>query len=750
MAIKINIPDMGEVTVEGAAEESTMQEILAAIQKSDKTKRKEENVKAAEEKKEADAKKKNTKAVDDTTSALDKFIKKAKEEQEKYKGMSGNMDRFKTALGATGKGLTDVVKNISVTATSVFASLITTYDQMASDPIQAGKGMLQTAINLTRSMLDITIDVGVAVGKALVGWIPFVGAGMAQIVDAFGTLAHRVVGLANDIVTAANEVLAKEFQKRADLFSALSGIQASFTDGMSTMSDLAGQSGVGIKNFSDAVVAARPMITAMGVDAGTATKLLAKGFAALTKTGVRDELYNLGYAYNQQGKIMAQYMAQQKAAGTNLTALANNQEFLSQGTLTYAKHLKVVSDITGQDAVALMDQARAEAQRGALMNSLTASQAKAFQDAYATMAAVPGQQGPKLQAALAQMLAGGVVTDPVIAGNQIIMDMLRKTAGQVSSANTDMVVATQRNLGVAATAYRAAGDSATDFATLMNPSGTSAVAQGMSTFGNALRQYRYDPNVAATAMDAADAQAAAGNAYVGLVSAMTAFQVKMEGIAGDALPAYTAAMLSATETTFKIVNLGLDFITGKLGVVDMITKAMGGTIDTSGADAANKAKSDSLLPGLGALITAADPAMSEKAAGTSDALANAQKSATQTTSPGDLGTASTAYTPPPPPAATPVATAPTMAVPTLADGGVASGPLSGYSATLHGSEAVVPLPDGKSIPISIENTAPNTKQNTDNMMLTAAINQQTGLLHQILSSMQKNNSLTSGILQASL
>jgi len=37
-------------------------------------------------------------------------------------------------------------------------------------------------------------------------------------------------------------------------------------------------------------------------------------------------------------------------------------------------------------------------------------------------------------------------------------------------------------------------------------------------------------------------------------------------------------------------------------------------------------------------------------------------------------------------------------------GGIASGPTSGYPAMLHGTEAVVPLPDGRSIPVSLEGT----------------------------------------------
>ena len=39
---------------------------------------------------------------------------------------------------------------------------------------------------------------------------------------------------------------------------------------------------------------------------------------------------------------------------------------------------------------------------------------------------------------------------------------------------------------------------------------------------------------------------------------------------------------------------------------------------------------------------------------------------------------------------------------TYAKGGIASGPSSGFPATLHGTEAVVPLPDGKTIPVSIQ------------------------------------------------
>ena len=47
----------------------------------------------------------------------------------------------------------------------------------------------------------------------------------------------------------------------------------------------------------------------------------------------------------------------------------------------------------------------------------------------------------------------------------------------------------------------------------------------------------------------------------------------------------------------------------------------------------------------------------------------------------------------------------------FADGGIASGPSSGYPATLHGTEAIVPLPNGRSIPVETKGGGGNVTNN---------------------------------------
>jgi hypothetical protein len=73
-----------------------------------------------------------------------------------------------------------------------------------------------------------------------------------------------------------------------------------------------------------------------------------------------------------------------------------------------------------------------------------------------------------------------------------------------------------------------------------------------------------------------------------------------------------------------------------------------------------------------------------------------------------------------------------------ANGGISQGPESGYNEVLHGTEAVVPLPNNRSIPVSLDSSS-----------ITAAVHQQTGVLSEILRAMQNTNSLTSQIVQNS-
>jgi hypothetical protein len=72
----------------------------------------------------------------------------------------------------------------------------------------------------------------------------------------------------------------------------------------------------------------------------------------------------------------------------------------------------------------------------------------------------------------------------------------------------------------------------------------------------------------------------------------------------------------------------------------------------------------------------------------------------------------------------------------MQDGGIASGPKSGYQATLHGTEAVVPLPDGKTIPVTMPEMSNQVSMMSEQITrldeLIALMRNQNGISHKIL------------------
>ena len=83
-----------------------------------------------------------------------------------------------------------------------------------------------------------------------------------------------------------------------------------------------------------------------------------------------------------------------------------------------------------------------------------------------------------------------------------------------------------------------------------------------------------------------------------------------------------------------------------------------------------------------------------------------------------------------------------VGIPEFAKGGIASGPKSGYQATLHGTEAVVPLPDGKSIPVAAKDS-PNIGQQV------SMLEQQIMRLDDMIDLMRKQTNISEKILQVS-
>ena len=568
--VQINIPGIGNIVADNAATEETLQKILAAMQGKGAGGRggatgggQMSPGTLKEQEKETEARKKNTKASEESTKQT-KSSGAAAEAATKYvKGLGTSVMAGTTQIG---NGLIGFGRTLAQTAAAVASSFVTSYDQMAENPIQAAATMMATNIDLAGAAAKTLIDVGAGLGKAASGLLgPFSAAG-AGFVDAVSASAKAAVDFATTVLKMANEVMAKEFQKSADALKGYTKVGASFAGGMIEMRNVAHDSGLGIKQLTAAATASSEEIRLAGMTQADGARMMAQGMKGLTTTigksgsNLRDEMLAMGYSYEEQAQIVAQYGAQMKASGVDVRNLAPAE--LARQTKEYATNLKVISDITGQDAKKLMEKARADSMRGALMGKLDKDQQKSFKDAHATLMTLGPEAGPKMQQALMQMLAGGTVTDPVIAGNAEAMELIKKTAAGVTSGNQDMITTTQSGTAEFADKMRAQGETATSTAALMSSS-FSGVGKDMATFQDSVRSTStLQVDAAQVSKDAAIKQSEAVDpmteGYKKLTGSMQTFQNQMEAMASNALPQYAKILQANQEQTMKLFQEGVD------------------------------------------------------------------------------------------------------------------------------------------------------------------------------------------------
>lgn len=682
MAVKIDIPGIGIVTAENAASEETLRSILAAMQKLGSSRP----------------------GADPQSKANQDAAKSAKGLADSAKNATSELTKISVGVNAAADGLMKSLKNLGLTATAVAVKFMTNYADIADNPIKAGRELINTGI-------DIVGDFASGLAKA----IPFIG-----------EAASASAQLAAELAKAANNIFADQLQKNVDALQTYNKVGVSFFGGMQEMSLVATAAGLGIKDFSTIVTKAKNDINLFGMAGGEGAQKLSSGLGAaasmIGKSGqnLRTEMFKMGYTYEEQGVIMSSFMANMAASG-RLRGMSDRE--IADGTRKYATDLKVLADITGQDAKKLMERARAETMRGSLMNRLTNDQKTAFQGASATLSKV----GPEVQHALTQMVAGETVTDARIANNTVIMDMLNKVAGDIRSGNKDIIETTDAEARKTAKTMSKGMDGymqAVDDALIFNVQGLASDIARVNNQFVAAYGPDADPLGAKKSRDANESQAVSQEQLMTqtaeLYDATKKFQILMESEVNKELGKYAGLLEKVNAQTLELLRKGINAISGqsseddikeKYGKQDPINAAQ--RMATDKATYEFKQKREEAISKMNAADAA--EARKELERKTKPFMGPARKNLYEEHMK-------------------------TIDVPKkeMAIGGIVSGSNSGYNARLHGTEAVVPLPDNRSIPVSLDSSS-----------ITAAVHQQSGILAEILRAMQNNNSLTSQIVQNS-
>lgn len=521
MAVRIDIPGIGTVEAENAASEATLQALLAAMsQDSPKAKK---SQKADEE---------AAKAAGEKAKADQAGAKVGKE--------------FSVGWAAAGQAAVKGLKDIGLTAVSMATKFGTDFVNIAENPIKE-----------TAGMLNALIDVGSNVVSSFAEAIPVIGGFIAAATKAAAELAK-----------AANKAFSDQLQRNIDALQGYAKVGVSFSGSMTEMSNIAHSAGLGISDFSKVVANNRDVLRELGMAGGEAATRLsgAMGVASTTvrKSGMslRDEMFKMGYTYEEQGAIFTSFMANMQMSG-KLRSMTDQQ--VAEQTRKYATDLKVISDITGQDAKKLAEKSRAEAMRGSLLATLQGDQITAFQRANEVLSKAPKE----VQDGLTQYLTFGTITDPKLLANREMADMVRTVGEQVKAGNQDMISVTTREMAGAAQRMQSEQGKvfgqAVDRALVAGVSGAGAEAAQLRNQFLAMN-YALDPEAAEKSRKAAEDQASEQDQLADQTAALYAqtkqYQVEMEIIVQKHLPKYAELLKDINE---KLQGNFMKFITGESG-----------------------------------------------------------------------------------------------------------------------------------------------------------------------------------------
>jgi hypothetical protein len=622
---------------------------------------------------------------------------------------------------------------------------------------------------------------------------PFVAA-IGAVTSGVGMLAKESADTAAKIAKFGVDVLQAEVEKTYKAFNSMSASGAMFADGMTGMRNAAGAAGLTVDQFAGVLKNQSANISASGLGMTEGSKRIG---GALTAGGalMKKSLLNLGFGFEEQAELVAETMKSMRGS-TSGPLRASNQQVAEQ-TQKYAENLRIIAAITGEDAKKKMAQVQDEANQLAFQQKLakkSPEEQAAVMRAFSNMNSLQRKNFMDMvnfngvinaEGASAAALSGGL-RDSVSEAYQnyqqgTLDDAKMRDINLRENGRMQKEALDQTGIGLAGAAGipGLAGDLAKSLMTMVNE-----VKSGTPEAIKAAEQARKDQEKTNDGLTqgVTGAEKAAQDLKLALQEVLTPAIMDFANISNK--------MLQTVKDTLDDLGYGktkeqkAKDAENTKAMKAQYTKEYGGfgemryaadldawnreqkslkelqklkesgdteAYNTELAKIADEKKRMENLRAAGMAQPDKGPSIVENFMRGTTANTNSgatKPGATSVTKPENTNSGATK------PGATSVtkpenisssASTSTANYKPMSDaknttgyakGGIASGSISGYQAELHGTEAVVPLPDNKSIPVKLDSSA-----------LTATLNEHTGLLSSILVAMNKGNSLSSGILQ---
>jgi hypothetical protein len=300
------------------------------------------------------------------------------------------------------------------------------------------------------SAAEAALDAQFATGKKIAGVAQGIGGALSMIpipkVMAFGAAlgtAGAVAQILLDKLSEAGKVFLqigiKELEATQKFFAQATGAGALFTGGLTEFRKMSGDASLTMAEFAKVVQENNEVFSLYGGTVGRGARLFAD--ASKSMGDFRKGLINLGYTYEEQAEGLARVMEMDALSSTQGT---RNSAELARATDSYLTNLKAITAITGEDAKKAQARARDAAMQAAVQTKLRGMDAKAQERFQAATMLLPAE----LQKGLQQYFVTGAISDPALAAalanNAAAMELFNSAVAMAGDATLEGKDVTKR------------------------------------------------------------------------------------------------------------------------------------------------------------------------------------------------------------------------------------------------------------------------------------------------------------------
>jgi hypothetical protein len=388
MTVRLNIEGV-EYTAINAAEESTLQDILNAMQG---------QTSAAQQQAKAISKNQQNQAVNTQQSnqALGNFSQAARRTENTLEDLERSADQAGGTLKATAKevytGFSSAIKNIGTTLAS---------GELKASELISGIGSAAAA-----GIDKLTTGIGTGIGGL------FGGPMGAMIGNQIGSTVGGVAGDALTLFTGALTTAIGVMEGFAATTRTLANEGVVFGEGISKATDEILLSGMTLAQFTKMVQESGDSLRLLGGSASTGAKrLLATNKETIA---LRSQFLNLGFEIEEIPGLVADYAASLERFGGSINNVLPRE--LANRTLEYSKNLRVLADLTGDDVKTVKQKMNQAATDARMQDFFIKMQEKGITDITTKFGAVSAEfdKMDLTQAFKEYMIYGTVIGDKAV------------------------------------------------------------------------------------------------------------------------------------------------------------------------------------------------------------------------------------------------------------------------------------------------------------------------------------------------